>query len=339
MATIKNILYSIPHISTGQLISCNISASHSSSTTVAVIETLSSGFSLSEHIDISIGDSSTGLVRVFTGYVKSVEKSIPNNVYTITANDDLIRAIDYFIVNGDPMHPMEFASPIWDYELIPSVLLVAGLSNVDSTSEYSTGFQFGISNPFKISQISAYDFCRSIADLLVMSLWCDTTGRIHFRSRRPYPMLVDDHISGWHQDTPIAGYTVNDTNILNISKNINNVNLRNRIIVWGYGNIYGEASDDSIDSFHWKTAALGGQDVLDTQEMVDDTANFNLKMLNRLTESLSATVIGNPALQPFNTVVVNSSKMGISNTQYYIYSAEHFVSSSGYTTKLELKKS
>ena len=61
---------------------------------------------------LDIGDAVTVRVgytgdhnQVFTGYVKNIERSIPENTYIITVNDKMIRALDYFIASSNPNTP------------------------------------------------------------------------------------------------------------------------------------------------------------------------------------------------------------------------------------------
>jgi FAD/FMN-containing dehydrogenase len=146
-------------------------------------------------------------------------------------------------------------------------------------------------------------------------------------------------ILGWVNDTPISTsiYDWNDSMVLTLSKGNNENDLRNRVLVYGTEGVFAEAKYESTPYFKWKTAVFAAPDLIDTIDIARKTANYNLALLNKLTETISATVEGNSNLMPFKTVMVNSSNYGMSG-EYYIYSVNHDFGKDGYTTKLELRK-
>ena len=71
--------------------------------------------------------------------------------------------------------------------------------------------------------------------------------------------------------------------------------------------------------------------------MADDSASYNLAMLNRLTESLQVTVIGNPLLLSRYTVDVLDGGSSLEG-EWYLYGVDHSWGSDGYITSLELRR-
>lgn len=324
--------YSITGVQAGDLLSLNVSHSHTSSTALANFEVKTLRHSIGDHIDISMGYTDNHH-QVFTGYVKSIERNIPDNTWIINANDDLIKAVDFFIVSSNPNDPLTYQN-ISGESLIDNVLALAGLSSVDSDP---TSFTFGVSNAFEINQISSFDFCRSVADLLAWVLWCDENGTVHFKNRKPFVMSGSEPQPGWANDSPIATYTWSDATTLTLSHGTNEADLRNRVVVYGGTGIFAEAYDSGSPYYHYKTAVLADAGMVDSQSLAQDIADYNLHLLNRISETISASVVGDPHLMPFRTVTVNSTILGI-DEQYYIFSADHSLSSSGYITNLELRK-
>lgn len=329
MALYQNIyLSSNPTTKIENLLSVTVNGSHASSTTVAVIESSDCPFALGNYIKIDLGyDTSHG--QIFTGYVTSIEYKVPENTYTITANDDLVRALYYFVVAANPNNLLTYSN-ISAENLVSNLL---GLASLTDTHLHSTGFTFGVNNSFTVNQVSVYDYCRTITDLLALNLWCDEFGVIHLEAIEPY-------VSG---DPAVIAYTWDDTTkTLDFTFHEDEKNLRNRVVVYGANGISAEAIDSDSPYFHWKTAILVATDLLDTQEMVDQTANYNLTLFNRLTKTASGTVVGDYTILPHRYITVNMHNPPTGdldyNGKYYIYSVEHRMDSGGYITSMELRK-
>ena len=325
--------YSITGVQAGDLIALTVTHSHASTTAIASFEVKTLRHSIGDHIDISLGYT-TNNSQVFSGYVKSIERSVPDNTWIVNANDDLIKAIDFFIVSSNPADPLTYQN-ISAEDLVESILGLAGLNSVDADA---TSFTFGVSNAFEVNQVSSFDFCRSISELLAWTLWCDENGTIHFKNRKPFVMSDSEPQPGWSNDSDSTGYTWSDITTLTVSHGTNEADLRNRVVVYGGTGIYAEAYDSGSPYYHYKTAVLADVGLVDSQGVADDIAAYNLHLLNRISESISASVIGDPSLLPHRVVTVNSTALSISSTLYYIVSATHTLNSSGYVTNLELRK-
>ena len=104
------------------------------------------------------------------------------------------------------------------------------------------------------------------------------------------------------------------------------------------GDIHATAQDDDTPYFKWKTAVLWAQSLIDDTSMAQKTADYNLLLFNRLTDTISATVLGDPKLLPYKVITILApNTIAINHTPYFIYSAEHRFSKDGYTTALELR--
>ena len=184
-----------------------------------------------------------------------------------------------------------------------------------------------------------YDYCNGIADILAWHLWADPpTGTIKFKNRKPYFMAVgdpDDNQPGWTADSIVT--TITDTVTLDVTYTEDEKDLRNRVVVVGAPGISAEAKESSpyLPAGYYKSVGLFWP-ILDSQSMADNAADYNLKLLNRLTKQLNITILGDYRLTAHKAVTANISKISISD-DFYIYYAEHNWSAKGYTTTLQLR--
>lgn len=318
------------------VLSCTVNQGHSSSTSTALIEAYSPTLEIGDEITIDMGTTSSHQ-QVFTGYVKMIERRVPTNTYTISASDKMIRAIDYFIASTNPDNPLKYRN-ISAESLVQSLMGVAGLSSFTYDTTY---FTFGISSDFEVNLVSPYDYSNNIANLLTWSLWCDSSGTVHFENRKPFVMSGASGQPGDTVDeTALAtSYTVGD-GAFDIAYGESEKDLRNRIVVYGNSGVYAEASAVSpyLPPGFYKSAVLAAPGLIDSNSVAQTTADYNLSLLNRLSRYVVATVEGNPSLAARQIVKVNSSLLGITNTNYYVFSCTHTLNRAGYTTALELRK-
>ena len=319
--------YNIPGVN--NLISVNVGSSHSSPVYNAVIKCESTTLDIGDSVTIDLGYS-TGTGRVFRGFVKQVDVSNPDGSITLTASSDLVRAIDYFIASNDPEQPFK-RSNIKAEDLVRDILALAGLNNYQYTA---TNFTFGVNSPVEVNLVSAYDFCKLIADILSWHLYDDTSGTVHFKNRKPYVM---DGNSGQPGDiADVSKKTV--TGKLKIQKTNSEKDLRNRIVVYGRNGISAEAKQSSpyLPSGFYKTAVLASE-WIDTTSMAQTAADYNLQMLNRLSTFASIEIVGDYEINARDVITVVDTFTGMSGL-WYVFSAEHRMSSAGYITSLQLRK-
>jgi hypothetical protein len=266
-----------------------------------------------------VGD--TGLIQ--RGYVKSIERMIPDNTYKITINDVMTRAVDFFIANADS-DDAYIIDHVLAENLIGDVLGFAGITNY---GYQSTSFTFGINSEVPVDLISSYDFCKEIADILAWHLYADTAGKIWFIDRKPYIMAGDSSIG-----------TLTDTSIVTAAYTVSERDLRNRIVARGTEGVHAEASAVSpfLPAGFYKTVVIA-TDYLDVTSNAQLACNYNLALLNRLTESMQLTVLGNHIYLAREIITVNSTALGL-NCDWYIYGAEHNWGENGYLVNLELRR-
>jgi len=329
-----------------------VSNSHNSSTATAQIVAPSKTVNIGDNITIDLGYVGD-YNRVFKGYVKNITRQVPDDLYTITAKDDLVRAIDFFIVPSNPDNTYKWHN-IKAEDLIHNILSLAGLTGTVNTPPGGSAFTFATKagNDVEVKLVGAYDFCKTIADLLAWQLWIDETGAIQFRNRKPYPMdgLPESLQVGYEADTPISGVILTDLTVLNAIKIESDRDLRNRVVVHGSPGIYAESKSatsynpltDSMENIlpttpsqFYKAMALVSN-IIDNQSMANNSASYNLDLYNRLSVSSQFQTEGNSKLLARKVVEISESRLGLTGN-WYIYLAEHQWSREGYITNLELR--
>lgn len=305
------------------IISVQITGSHSAQTATAQVEAIATTLDIGSYIEIYLGYvGDTALV--FTGYVKSVEIKEPTKTYYLTCADVLVKAMDYFIASNNPDAPFKRKN-IKAENLVRDVLALANITNYTGDN---TLFTFGINNDVEVNLTSSYDYSRFIADILAYILYADLTGKVHFTRRLPY-------IVGG--DVPVGTLTIADATSMSYSKT--DKDLRNRVVVYGAEGIFAEAKATSpyLPAGFYKTVVVAAPTVFDNTNMAQQSADYNLALLNKLTYNCNATIIGNPHLQPRTAITVVNQSLGISGN-WYVFGVTHSFTSAGYTTGLDLRR-
>lgn len=325
------------------IISADISTSHSNSVSTAQIICESSTIDIGDYIAVDLGYTTNHKV-IFRGYVKGTEKSTPNSLKKIIANDVLVRAVDYFIVSSDPEDPFT-RSNIRADRLIRDVLELAGLTNFDFTNPQFT-FATTADSKVEVNLTSAYDFSKMIADLLAWNLWAEEDGVIYFRNRKPYVM---DGTSGQVGDVADSILkTIWTKDILDFEYRESDRELRNKIVLYGAPGINAESSSatsyvprtDSMEQVlptdFYKTSVLASEFIAD-QSQANNACDYNLALYNRVTTEASVNIVGDPDLLARKVIHVNENNLGI-NSDWYIYTADHSWTRNGYVTSMELRQ-
>jgi hypothetical protein len=311
-----------------------VTESHDASTAMCTIETENTTLTLGDSVSVNMGysDDHQGL---FTGYVKQIDKRSPETIYTITCADVMTRAMDYFIASDDPLAPLKFKG-IKAEELIRQLMAKAGLTNYTSTD---SSFTFGISKEFEVNLVPVFDYCRAIADNLTWSIWADSSGTVHFANRKPYPMTGSLQQPGWVNDTTSPSFSFNDVISVDMSITTSEKNLRNRVVVYGSGDIHATASRNvsALPNGFFKTSVLGAGEMVDDQSLAQSIADYNLDLFCRYTEQVRVTIIGDPSLRARTIIGSSATKVGISGN-WYVEMCDHSLSSSGYVTSLGLRR-
>jgi len=313
-----------------------VNENHDVPSATAVVECTGHSLSLGDLITIDAGYTSNHAV-LFTGYVKQIDYNVPDKLYTITMQDKMIRAMDYFIAASDPNNPLKFKN-VSAESLVQTLMAEAGLTSF-TYGGVPTNFLLGVINEFEVNLVSSYDFCRNIADLLSWNLWCSIDGTVNFKNRKPYIMTGTSGQPGDTADTFIT-YDSSDIQNIEFSYILSNQSLRNRVVVYGVDPIHAEASASSpyLPAGFYKSVVFSHPDLIDTQDTADKTASYNLQLLNRLTEQVQVQVQGEPSIHARTALKFTSAILGASEVEYYIYSCEHMLDQSGYFTNLALRK-
>lgn len=325
-----------------------VSTSHSSSVSSCTISCIETDLDIGDEITVNLGYTDD-YDRVFTGYVKNLDHTTPNNVYQITAMDKLVRAVDYFIVSSSPDAPYNFGKNVPAEDLVNNVLGLAGLSLY---SYQPTHFEFGINNDVEVNLVSAFDYARMIGDIVTWNLWADEYGLIYFKNRKPFLMGANNFGQlEWVADVPINTIPLDSTQILNLSYKRDEKDLRNRVNVFGGSGISSIADntlswDDSANNWTGDYISVLPNDFyksivasyvfIDDQTIADDIADYNLGLYNRVRNSLSITCEGNHRYLARKAIKVKEWITGIPETDWYILSSEIQWSAGGFTNTMEL---
>jgi|MudIll2142460700_1097286.scaffolds.fasta_scaffold33463_3 hypothetical protein len=306
--------------STSHVTSITISEAHNQPSTSAVVNAVDTALDMGDAITIDCGYVGNK-PQIFEGWVKNIEKKVPDDTFVITCNDELVKAQDFFIASTTP-DTQYTARNISAEDLVQALLNMAQITDYTHDTTY---FTFGITRDVEVNLISSYDMCKTIADILAYSIWADSTGTVHFQDRRPY--VMDDDTSF----KTVSG-------ILNITHRVSVRDLRNRVVVYGAEGISASAEVESpYLPAGFRKSVVVASPWIDSQSMAQAACDYNLDKLNRLTEEISFEVIGDPDLHARQVITISESYTGVSGN-WYIFTCEHRWGQGGYTTGMELRK-
>lgn len=320
------------------IISVVVAESHDGSSANATFEVTTTSLDIGDLVEIDLGYTDNHS-QVFRGYVKQINRQVPNNTYSILASDVMIRAMDYFIAESNPEQPLKYSN-ISAESLIGSLMAKAGLTNYDGQTSY---FTFGVQKEFEINLVPVFEYCRAIADNLTWTIWADSNGQIHFRNRKPYVMVneyPENTQPGWQADSNTTGYVLYDYLSLDQDVSTSEKNLRNRVVVYGSESLHAEASRSvsMLPPGFYKTAVLSNSaGMIDTTELAQKIADYNLDLFCRYTEEFRVTVLGDPILRARTCIDTDLTRLGISGL-WYVANCEHVLNSGGYTCALSLRR-
>ena len=279
---------------------------------------------------LDMGDSITAYLgyednkpRAFQGWVKQIDKTVPDNTFVITCNDEMIKALDFFIASDTPDSCYKRRN-VSAEDLVQDLLAMAQITSYVHDTTY---FTFGITRDVEVNLISSYDMCKTVADILAYAIWCDYDGTAHFEDRRPHIM-----------DGDTASKVFNTDQILKITHRVSDRDLRNRIVVYGAEGVYAEAEAESpYLPAGFRKSVVVASPWIDDQGMAQDACDYNLDKLNRLTEEVSIEILGDPVLHARQVIGINDNHVEASGI-LYVYSCEHRWGEAGYTTNMELRR-
>jgi hypothetical protein len=312
-----------------------VSESHSSSTSTAIIECLSHSLNIGDYISVDLGYVTNHAI-IFRGYVKEIDRAVPQNTYNIIAHDVMIRAVDFFVASTNPDQPFS-RNDIKAETLVRDVLELAGLTDYDYDA---TNFTLAINTVAEVNLVSAYDYCNGIAELLAWHLYADKNGQVHFVDRKPYVVGGDTSV-----------YTVDSNNLYNIisfTHKLSERDLRNRVVVYGSTGIYAEAKqatsynpltssyEQILPTGFYKTA-VAASPLINQTSLAQQAADYNLDLYNRLGSNISLSILGSHSVEARTVITVDESITGISG-DYYVYLVEHTWGADGYIVNMDLRK-
>ncbi len=326
MTTVKNLYFSASGMSSIQEVALR-EAMTQPSVQVQVIcaaHTLTIGDVVAS---IDFGFASAHAVMVTNAVVKAIEFNRPTELYTITLQDSLIRAVDNFLASDNPASPF-MASNISGEALVGQLLSNSGLNSYTSDA---SGMTFATIEPAPINLISAWDAINNINKIAGFTTYVDNSGVVHFSNRKPY--LVGGDVSAFSLATGNSG-------TLMISRFAESDDaLRNRIVVYGAQGIHstGSAVSPYLPSGFYKSLIIA-HELIDSQAQADATAAVNLTMFNRLTSTLNCSTIGDTALRARTVVDVTDAKLGLAAALFIINGTTHRIGPDGYACELTLTR-
>ncbi|MHA1348111.1 MAG: hypothetical protein ACTSO3_17040 [Candidatus Heimdallarchaeaceae archaeon] len=291
----------------------------------AVITCYETTLSIGNSISFNIGyEDDNG--KVFTGYVRNIEKKLPDNKTRIICENELSKATDYFIATDNPTEPYRYAN-IKSEDFVEQILALASITNY--TSNVPLEFRWGTNGAVEINLVNAWNVVNTLAGMLAWHIYADRDGKVHFVDRKPYWESGDSSSFTWNQSTE---------NILMINHTQSTEGLRNRVVAYGKNNISATAKTSSpyLPAGFYKTAVLATP-ILDTTSLCQTAANYNLDLYNRLTESLTIQITGDWNVKPRLFATITESFTGVDGN-WFIYQVEHNLGKEGYVQNVTLTK-
>lgn len=320
-------------------VSVEVSEGHEQTCARFTIETEDvTGVDLNDPVTIKmgyVGDNGT----VFKGYVDEIVQSRMPGTYTIKGRDILKRAIEHYLVTTDINAP-------WSRSHIPAENLVRDLLREAGIAKYSgahTSFTFGTQCPAEFNMMSSWDAIRTICNIIAYNCYC-RNGKVYFKRVFPEPDIPAPPGS-FELKTGVNG------NITYIDYGYNTDNLRNKVVVFGRDGIYAESHSTTtpcppgwtppcqfLPNNFYKTAIVSSE-FIDSDGMAQDSADYNLDLYNKLTESLRIEAEGDHMVRCRDTVIVTDLLFtGMNADEWFVFSISHKVTDDGYTMSVNLSR-
>ena len=320
----KQLTYSITGIGAGDLEAVTVREAYNSPSAGCVITAYDTTLTLGDSISVSLGYDASN-TKVFQGLVQAIEHSVPAHVITITCEDVLTKAVNYFIASDDPENPLSYSN-IKSEDFVENILAEAEITNYEA--DVPASYTWATDAPAEVNLVTAWQAAHEMADMLAWHIYADRNGKVWFNDRRPYDSGSDS-----------ADFTYDETagtNILSLTYHKSIEELRNRVVVYGRDGIQATASQTSSHLYsanYYKTAVVG-HPLIQTQTQAQRTADFNLELYNRLTQVVSMTVEGDPDLEARKFVDITGSAFTTVDGLWFIYSVQHKFGSQGYTVDM-----
>jgi len=335
---VKELTYSITGVSTGDLDSLTVREQYNSPVSSAVLQVTETTLDMGDAITISIGYDASN-VKVFQGYVSQVGRNVPANLITLACEDELARAVNFFIASDDPENPLTYAN-ILSEDYVEDILSQAYYNDMGSfnfEADVPGSFTWGTDLEAEVNLVSAWQAANEMAQLLAWHIYADRNGKIWFVDRKPYVMGGDSN-----------DYTYNEssgTNVISVDYTKSTEETRNKVVVYGRPGIEATASQTRSDLYSasfYKTAIIG-HPLIQTQSQAQTTADYNLTLFNRLTESVNLSVEGNAnvtarQIAELTMTEFTSGVGGGTTDDWFIYQVQHQFGARGFSTNMTLTK-
>lgn len=320
----KELTYSITGIGSGDLEMVTVREAYNTPSAGCVIAAYDTTLGLGDSVSVSLGYGGSN-TKVFQGFVQQIEHSIPAHVITITCEDVLTKAANYFIASDDPENPLTYSN-IQSEDYVEAILAVAEITNYEADVPLS--YTWATDLPAEVNLVTSWQAANEMANMLAWHIHADRNGKVWFTDRRPYDSGTDS-----------ADFTYDETagtDVLSLRYHKSIEELRNRVVVYGREGIQATASQSSpylYSDTYYKTAVVA-HPLIQTQDQAQRTADFNLELYNRLTQVVSMTVEGDPALEARKFVDITGSTFTTVSGLWFIYSVQQKFGTQGYTVDL-----
>lgn len=292
----------------------------------ATVEVVCTAHSLSvgDSVDVTLMGESV----MVGGFVRKIIERKPQFDYVISIQDILSRALDYFIVSDDPNDAYE-AINIKAEDLVEVMLDMAGLT---LTQKDVTIFTYGTADPVKINLVSSWSMIETINRVTGFITYADADGLIRFVERPPY-VTASDTVS-------VHSFTTGSGDIIEIDYTRSTSGLCNRIVVYGASgsNIFytAQAVSPYLPSGFYKSIVVA-HPLIDSMATAIGTANVNLAIFNRLTETVTLRALGSAVRRAREIVDITESFTGLTSaTKWLVFDVRHTLAEAGFESNYTL---
>lgn len=344
----RDLYANIPNV-TG-ITSVNVTSGYNQSSAVATIICENTTLGLNDILTVDAGYTDDHS-QIFYGRVKDITRNREEGNLTIVAKDMLVDATDYFIVADNPEDPFKRQN-ISAEDLIGDLLALAGITSYVPNVPLS--FTYGVSVPAEFNLLTVMDACNQVANVLAWHVYADVT-TVRFEDIRPYYRTgakkdidygssgaLDDVIShSFCSDGSIVSpaNTVKTT-IKTIERTYSDEGLRNKVVVYGRDNLVKKAQIASpyLPVGFYKTAVIASP-LIDSDEMAQAAADYNLDLYNRLSESCTLGIMGDSSVKPRQFIEISDTFTGCTGATpasraWFIQQISHQLSANGFETKI-----
>ena len=309
--------------------SISVTEAYNSTMAQAIVSCRKFDGSLGDSITFDMGYSGDS-GKMFTGYVRNIDVSLPTAETRVVMEDELSKATEYFMVATDPENPFTRSS-IETEDLVEDILNEAQITNY--VHDVPLSVTWGTQGTIEFNLVTAWQAASTVVDALAWHLYADRNGQVHLVYRPPY----DDG------DSYDFDWNLANEDFLSLFHTKSTDNLRNRIVVYGKNNLSASASAVSsyLPAGFYKTGVIATQ-AIDNTTLAQQTADLNLAAMNRLTETITCEVEGDYSIEPRKfvrvTAVDTATGLNISGSDWFIYQVAHQLDSSGYKCNVTLNK-